>query len=389
MKETIKTVITDYLTELKRISKYLFDFPEEGYQEYKASKILCEALEEHGFQVEKGVYGIETAFKSLYKSGKSGPTIAFLCEYDALPDIGHGCGHNLIACMGLGAAIGLKSVIEDIGGDIIVLGTPAEETSGAKVEMVRRGAFDDVSVVMMAHPSPLSEESGTSLALNALEFDYRGKPAHAAHSPHKGINALDSVILLFNGINALRQHVSSTVRMHGIISEGGVAANIVPEHAVARFYVRAPKKELRDEVTEKVIAIAEGAASMTGAKMTWRHYEESYDDLRTNKTLSKAFNRNLLQLGEKQIYQNASLRGSLDIGNVSQVVPTIHPWIGMGDENIVPHTRQFAEHTLTERGTEAMLKGACSLAMTAYDVITSEELQQEILKEFKEQQNKI
>ncbi len=389
MKETIKTKISNHLSELKKISKYLFDFPEEGYKEYKATKILCENLAKNGFDIEKGVYGIETAFKGIYKSGKSGPAIAFICEYDALPEIGHGCGHNLIACMGLGAAIGLKSVIDEIGGTIMVLGTPAEETSGAKVEMVRRGAFDDVSFVMMAHPSPLSEESGTSLALNALEFGYQGKPAHAAHSPEKGINALDSVILLFNGVNALRQHVPGTVRMHGIISEGGVAANIVPERAAARFYVRAPKKELRDDVTKKVISIAEGAGAMTGAQLTWKHYEESYDDLRTNKTLSKAFNLNLLQLGEEQIYQNASLRGSLDIGNVSQVVPTIHPWIGMGDKNIVPHTREFAEHTLTEKGTEALFKGACSLAMTAYDVIVSEELQHEIQKEFEEQQKSV
>ncbi len=384
MKETIKKKISEKLAELEKINQYLFDFPEEGYQEYKASKILRETLMNNGFEVEKGAYGIETAFKGVYNSGKKGPTVAFLCEYDALPDIGHGCGHNLIASVGVGAALGLKSVIDDTGGTIVVLGTPAEETSGAKVEMVRQGAFDDISFVMMAHPSALSEESGTSLALNAIEFDYRGKPAHAAHSPHKGINALDSVIFLFNGINALRQHVPSSIRMHGIITNGGAAANIVPEHAVAQFYVRAPKKELRDEVTEKVIAIAEGAAKMAGSKMTYKYYEEPYDDLRTNQTLSKVFNLNLLDLGEAQIFQNASSRGSLDIGNVSQVVPTIHPWIGMGDETLVPHTREFAEHTLTQKGKEALYKGACALAMTAYDVIVSKDLQNEIHEEFEQ-----
>jgi len=384
MKETIKTRISDKLPELKKINQYLFDFPEEGYQEYKAAKILSEALINNGFDVTKGAYGIETAFRGVYKSKKEGPTVAFLCEYDALPDIGHGCGHNLIASIGLGAAFGLKSVIDDIGGTIVVLGTPAEETSGAKVEMVRQGAFDDVSFVMMAHPSALSEESGTSLALNALEFDYRGKPAHAAHSPDKGINALDSVIFLFNGVNALREHVPSTVRMHGIITNGGAAANIVPEHAVAQFYVRAPKKELRDEVTEKVIAIAEGAAKMAGSKMTYKYYEEPYDDLRTNQALSRVFNLNLLNLGEEQIFQNASVRGSLDIGNVSQVVPTIHPWIGMADASLVPHTREFAEHTLTKKGIDALYKGSSALAMTAYDVIVSDTLQREIKEEFEQ-----
>lgn len=382
MKERIQTKLSEIRSELESINQFLYDFPEEGYQEFKACKILSDTLEKHGFTVERGIYEIETAFRGTYNGKKEGPNVAFLCEYDALPEIGHGCGHNIIASIGVGAAIALKSVIDEVGGNVFVFGTPAEETSGAKVEMVRRHAFDDMSAVLMAHPSPINQQSGTSLALNALQFEYIGKPAHAAQVPEKGINALDSVILLFNGINALRQHVPTGVRMHGIITKGGVAPNVVPEHAVARFYIRAPKKDLRDEVTKKVVSIAEGAGKMTGAKLNISNYEESYDDLRTNQTLSKLFVDNLKALGETEIEPPSALHGSLDLGNISYVAPCIHPYIGLDDASLVTHTREFAACSITDKGKSAIYKGAASLAMTAYDLLESKDIQQQVRSEF-------
>ncbi|MGE5630868.1 MAG: M20 family metallopeptidase [Caulobacteraceae bacterium] len=382
MKEKIKNEIAKSMGELEHISEYIYMNPEEGYKEYKASAILSQSLEKHGFSVEKGIYGIETAFRGVYNSGKEGAKVFFLCEYDALPGIGHGCGHNLIATMGLGAGIGLKSVIDEIGGTVVVLGTPAEETSGAKVEMVRRGEFKGAAAAMMVHPNPVTEESGSSLALEALRFEYTGKAAHAAAAPEEGINALDAVIMLYNGINALRQHVTSDVRIHGIITHGGTAPNIVPEFAAANFYVRAGKKEKRDEVVKKVIACAKAAALMTGAKLEISNFEESYNDLRTNKMLSDLFNTNLGDLGEKEIRKAGISIGSIDMGNVSNVVPAIHPWLGLGNDKLVLHTREFAECTLTEQGKKAIYKGACAMAMTAFDVIASEEVQKKIRQEF-------
>ncbi|HZK61149.1 MAG TPA: M20 family metallopeptidase [Anaerovoracaceae bacterium] len=382
MKERIKAEAAVILKELQSVRDYLYENPEEGYKEIKASAILEESLINHGFIVETGLYGINTAFRGTYDSGIKGPKIAFLCEYDALQGIGHGCGHNLIAAMSLGAGIALKAVINEIGGSIIVLGTPAEETNGAKVKMVKGGEFEGVTAAMMVHPSSLTEESGKSLALSALKFEYTGKAAHAAQAPEKGINALDSVILLFNGINAMRQHVTSDVRIHGIISEGGLVANIVPERAVAEFCVRAETVEKKDEVIKKVVTIARSAAKMTGATVKIPNSEVTYDDLRTNRILSDLFNNNLISLGEKEIRPYGASLGSLDMGNVSQVVPAIHPWLGFGNKDLVPHTREFASETISESGNQVLYRGACALAMTAYDIITSSDVQGKMSNEF-------
>jgi amidohydrolase len=382
MKNKIKAVVIEVMPELIEISCFIHDNPEMGYKEFKASSRLEKSLEEHGFEVEKGIYGIETAFRGTYKSNKDGPRIAFMCEYDALPEVGHGCGHNLISTMGLGAGIALKSIIDEIGGAVVVFGTPAEETSGSKVEMVKKGAFDDITVAMMVHPAPITEESGNSLALSELQFEFTGKASHAAKSPELGINALDAAVLFFNGMNALRQHVTSDVKMHGIIEEGGQAPNIIPDKSVIKMYVRAAKKDLRDEVARKVMNIGEGAALMTGATVKISRLGESYDDIRTNSRLSDTFNKNLTSLGEKEINKNSTSLGSLDMGNVSYVVPTIHPWLGFGEPTLALHTKEFADCAVSKKSEDVIFKGACAMAMTAYDVITSKELMCGIKKEF-------
>lgn len=356
--------------ELCEISDFIYQNPELGNEEYKAVEKLTSFLQEHNFEIETEFLGIKTAFRATYDSNKEGPTIGYLCEYDALPEIGHGCGHNMIGSMSAGAGIILSKVLNEIGGKIIVYGTPAEETNGAKVIFAEQGVFDELDVAMMVHPSDKTIESGTSMALYPLQFTYTGKTAHAASCPQEGINALNSVIQLFNGIDALRQHVTPDVRMHGIITNGGVAANIVPDKAVAQFYFRASTKETLEDVLVKVKNIAQGAALMTGSNLEMTRYELPNDNLKTNKNLSEAFSENLRMLGIKDIY-TAKDTGSSDIGNVSHKTPTIHPYIGISNCNVTGHSVNMADATITPFAHERLLIGTLALAYTGYDVLMS------------------
>ncbi|HSQ33983.1 MAG TPA: M20 family metallopeptidase [Peptostreptococcaceae bacterium] len=382
----MKNIILDELAKFKKnmidINDFMYNNPELGNEEHKAVEKLTNFLGEHNFNIEIGVADIPTAFRAIYESKIPGPSIAYLCEYDALPQIGHGCGHNMIGTMSTGAAIALSKTIDKIGGKIVVLGTPAEETDGGKVYMVEKGIFDDVDVAMILHPGSESTKSGESLAMDAIQFEFRGKASHAAASPEEGINALDGVIQTFNGINALRQHIKSDVRIHGIVKEGGVAANIVPDYAVAQFYVRAKEREYLDKVVEKVKNVARGASLMTGATLEISNYEISYDNLKTNKTLSKLFTENLKNAGVKEINEPRSSFGSIDMGNVSLVVPSIHPYIGLDCLNITSHSREMADMTVSDIGHERLIQGATALAFTGYDIISDENLLNKIKEEF-------
>lgn len=358
---------------LVEISDYIYNNPELGNEEYKAVEALTTFLKEHDFKVEASIAGMDTAFKATFDSGKPGMTIGYLCEYDALPKIGHGCGHNMIGVMSAGAGVVLSKVLHEIGGKVIVYGTPAEETNGGKVILAEAGVFDELDAAMIVHPDGETRSSGSSSALYPIRFIYKGKTAHAASCPEKGINALNSVIQLFNGIDALRQHVTSDVRMHGIITKGGVAANIVPDEAIADFYFRASTKERVTEVVEKVKKIAEGAALMTGATLEMERYELPYDDLNTNETLSEMFNNNLRELGITDIKEAKATGGSSDIGNVSHVAPTIHPYIGITDCPIVGHSVEMANATTTSKAHDRLLIAALAMAYTGHDVIVRNE----------------
>ncbi|WP_112180654.1 M20 family metallopeptidase [Paraliobacillus zengyii] len=382
MKNKLQSNLDMFKDKLWEMSDYLYHHPELGGQEYNSMKLLVEFLQSHDFEVETGLVDRETSFRAVYDSNKPGPTIAFMSEYDALPGVGHGCGHNMIATMGVGAGVTLSKVINETGGKVIVLGTPAEETNGAKVPMADEGIFDDIDVAMMVHPGDVSAKSGHSLAMDAIQFSYHGKTSHAAAAPEKGINALDSVIQLFNGINALRQHVRSDVRIHGVITEGGVAANVVPDKATAQFYVRAKDRAYLNEVVEKVKNIAEGAASMTGASIEMSNYELSYDDMHTNETLSDLFTKNLYAAGETKVNPSNASYGSIDMGNVSQVVPAIHPYIGFDHPGLIAHTTEFADKTITEKGHTVIARGALALAMTGYDIVADKTLLKKINAEF-------
>ncbi|GAA0375927.1 M20 family metallopeptidase [Bacillus horti] len=367
------------------ISQYIGHHPELGHEEFKAAEILTKELKAHGFQVELGTAGLATAFTAEFDSGKPGPTIGYMCEYDALPGLGHACGHNLIGTMGIASGIGLSKVVEHTGGRVFVYGTPAEETRGGKVTMAEQGLFNHLDVAMMAHPSSHYQKSGSSLAMDAIQFEFHGKAAHAAAAPHEGVNALDAVIQTFNAINALRQHVKPDVRIHGIIPEGGQAANIVPDYAKAQFYVRAASRSYLKEVLQKVISCAEAAALATGATLGTSFYELSYDDMLTNQALSDTFTKQLSVLGisDDEIKEKeGGGSGSIDMGNVSQATPAIHPYIRISQTPIIGHTHEFREAALSSEGFEGMLIGAKALALTGLAVLQDADLLRKIKEEF-------
>jgi len=382
MIEKINEITKSIFDDLKELNEFIYHNPELGYEEYKSSNAHIDLLKKYGFEVEEEYLGIKTAFKAYYKGEKDGPTVAYLAEYDALPGIGHGCGHNLLGTVSTGAGIVLRHFIDEIGGMVVVFGTPAEETSGAKVLMAEKHAFDDIDVAMLAHPAASYYKSGTSLALEPIQFTFRGKASHAASDPEKGINALDAVILTFNSINALRQHILPTARIHGIITEGGKAANIVPDLAIAQFYVRATTKSYLEELSEKVKNCARAAALATGATLEITNYEFKYDDLVTNQTLSEVFNKSL-EIQGIHCDKTRDTFGSLDMGNVSYVCPAIHPYFGIcEDENVPAHSEELRDATLTDYAYKNMVITINALVNTGIQVIKDKELLKKIKDEF-------
>ncbi len=369
-------------------SHRIHERPEIGNQEFFASGLLTELLETNGFAVERGVAGHETAFLARRKArGLDGPTIAFLAEYDALPGLGHACGHNIIGTTSVAAAIALRQVLDEVGGEVVVLGTPAEEggpNGSAKGSFVKHGLLDGIDAALMIHPANETRITGTSLAVDPLDFEFIGKPAHAAAAPEEGINALDAVIQLFNGINALRQHVPSDVRIHGIITHGGDAPNIIPEYAKARFFIRAATRSRLDQVTQRVKAIAEGAALATGAKLNVIAFQNQVDNLLLNRRFDAVFTEVMESLGETVITEERKGLGSTDAGNISQVVPTIHPYIKIGPSDLVGHTVEFREAARSPEGDAALILGAKALALTALRLLIDPVVLEEIHQEFRE-----
>ena len=380
--ENVRKQVDKLSEDLITLSEYILANPELGNQEFKAYKAHVDLLKQHDFTLIENYLGIETAFRAEFKSKIDGPTICFLSEYDALPEIGHGCGHNLLGATSTGAGIVLSKLMERLGGTIVVLGTPAEETRGAKVTMAEQGIFDSFDAAMMAHPSHKHYASGQSLAIEALAFTFHGKTAHAAASPEKGINALDAVINTFNHINALREHISADARIHGIIRNGGAAANIVPDLAIAEFYVRARTKSELTELVEKVKNCARGASLASGTSLEISNYEYAYDNLMTNQTLSNTYIKNLKTLGIPNVFESGKSYGSSDIGNVSHQCPTIHPYFSISESEIIAHTTEFRDATKQPYAYENMKIVISSLVLTAIDILTSETLLHQIKDEF-------
>lgn len=380
-----KRLYEDLLPELRELNEYIYANPEEGNREFLAAEAHARLLERHGFLVERQFAGLPTAFRASRHCGQSDtPAIAFMAEYDALPGIGHGCAHNLLGTCATGSAVIAATLAEAAGlsGQILVFGTPAEETDGAKVLMAAQGAFDAVSAALLAHPGEAHYKSGTSLAIDALAFRFFGRTTHAAASPEEGINALDACILTFNNINALRQHIRSDARLHGIISEGGKAANITPDFAEARFYVRAHSRLYLEELRAKVIRCAEAGALATGARMEYHNYESSYDELVTNQALQACYVRNLSTLGVTEIREPRKNSGSLDAGNVSQRCPTIHPYFRICDESIFGHTVEFRDASIKPAAYQGLYEAAGALSLTALELLSSPETLAAVRSEF-------
>lgn len=368
--------------KLLKLNTYIYENPELGRREVKAAGAHINLLKENGFTVEGGVLGIETAFTASYISEKTGPKIAFLAEYDALPEIGHGCGHNILGSASTGAGIILKELADEIGGEIYVYGTPAEETDGAKVDMAKAGLFNHLDIAMAAHPTGKQHmESGTSQAMEAIRFEYHGKTAHAAGMPHEGVNALDGVLTLFNSINALRQQVKDGDRIHGIISKGGEAANIIPDYAAADFYVRSDTRKNLKELSQRVKNCAEGAALATGTKVEVSNYEYSFEDLVTNKKLSETYVENLKKLGVEVVGRGTGT-GSTDMGDVSYCCPVIHPYFPISKEKLIGHSVEFAKATQSDEAQKGMKEAVMAMVLTGAEVIQNSKLLNEIKTEF-------
>src|ERR671937_503308 len=381
LKERVCQAVDRNAAELIETADWIHAHPEIGHQEVEASRRLKRLLESAGIPVETGTAGMATAFKAEL-GGKHGarPRIAILAEYDALPGLGHGCGHNLIGTSAVGAGLALTEVLPDLDGSVWVLGTPAEESaapnSGGKVHMVSAGVFSDVDAAIMFHPG--TETAVTldrSLAARGFEFYFHGRAAHAAGAPEEGINALDAVVLFYNAISMLRQQVRSDVRIHGIILSGGAAANIIPNYAAIRYRTRADDSEYLADVVDRVIACAEGAARATGCRLEWKEDMPGYENTLPNPVLMELMTANLRALGlEVNSHRRRSGRGSTDFGNVSRRVPGIEARLAITDQLEMPgHSVEFREAAGSEQGRLAMLLAAKSLAMTAVDLLTDPE----------------
>lgn len=382
LRQQIITKIDEQADELTKIALNLHANPEIGGQEQLALQLLTEYAIGQGADVDTGIADVPTAFQASWSNG-NGAKVAFLAEYDALPAIGHACGHNLIAMASTAAAVGLASVLGDANGLVTLFGTPSEETNGAKVPMAAAGVFDAYDAALIVHPGARNTVDAHSLAIDAIEFTFLGKPAHAAGSPHLGINALDAVISLFNNLNALRQHLTSDVRMHGIISEGGVAPNIVPERAVAQFYFRAAERFYLDEVVQKAKRVAEAAALATGCQLEMRNFELSFDNLRSNQALAATYKMHLMALGVSDIEPPSDGKGSTDMGNVSQVIPAIHPSMQIGPKHLVGHTHEFCQAAASPKAIAAMFVAAKAMALSGLDILVDADLRQRMQAEFK------
>ena len=368
LKAKVRDSIETQREQLIQLSLNIHDNPELGFKEEKAATWLTGYLEDSGFHIERGIAGLATAFRASY--GQERPRIALLAEYDALPKIGHGCGHNIIGVSAVGAGVASKRLIDSLGGSVAVMGTPGEENYGGKIDMVKGGAFKEVDVAMIVHPDTRNMPTEDALACISLEVEFFGRPAHAAGEPHKGINALDAMILAFTSINALRQHIRRDARIHGIITDGGEAPNIIPGHSAGVFSVRALDNDYLSELKNRVLNCFAGASVASGARLEYRWRDRTYAPMKNNMILAGLFKHNLESLGRAvEDFDPRSGLGSTDMGNVSQVVPSIHPTIAIAPREVLIHTPEFAAATISEAGHSALLDAAKAMAMTVADIL--------------------
>ena len=373
-----KRAVTDAIDAkrelLLAVSHDIHAHPEENFAEHHAHDLLTTALADEGFEVTRGAFDIPTAFEATW--GTDGPIVAVFCEYDALPSIGHACGHNIIAAAGLGAALGAATVADSLGGRLRILGSPAEEGGGGKVFMIERGALDGVDAAMMIHPADVDLRWMTAIAIQQLTITWTGRAAHAAAHPWDGRNALDAAVLGYMNVAALRQHIRPDERVHGIFTDGGDKPNIVPASASMHWFVRAGDMDRLELLKPRVLAALTAGGEATGCDVTHEWLEPAYADLRRNRPFEDLYATNSAALGRSVVEpgEDGGVVGSTDMGNVSQVVPSIHPMVAVAPRGIGIHTPGFTECAASPEGDRGVLDGAKAMAHTIVDLWSSPEV---------------
>ncbi|MFO7299702.1 MAG: M20 family metallopeptidase [Actinomycetes bacterium] len=367
-KEVARQAFEAVEAELREISRWMYENPEIGYQEYETSRRLASYLESKGFAVTYPAHGLETSFEASV--GSSGPRVVICCEYDALPEVGQACGHNIIATAAVGAGIALAGLAGELGIRVTVLGTPAEEGGGGKVKLIEAGAFEDAACSMMVHPSDQDTLDPSFQTRVTWRVDYHGKESHAAGAPHLGVNALDAFVQAYLNVSTLRQHILGGDRIHCMITKGGDAYNVIAGHSSSLWGIRSETWARLEELMPKVRACFEAAALATGCRLEITEVDHPYLEMRNNPVMCSLFAANSAALGrplptEAQVGRSG---GSSDMGNVSQVVPSIHPMLGIEAGGAVNHQKEFAAATVTPSGNKAIRDGALAMAWTVIDL---------------------
>lgn len=387
-KEIVQEKVEEIKDNLFDLSNYIYDNPEYCFKEYLACEKMIENLENYGFKVERNVAELETAFKATYDSGKEGYHIGIFAEYDAVPGMGHSCGHNLMAAMALGAGVSIKSVIDEIGGKISVFGTPAEEGGGGKIIMLEKGVFDGLDTAMILHPANETVVNDISYSMTDLVVNFYGKTSHAATFPNEGISALNAVIELFNIINAMRLELMETGKILGVITKGGENPIYIPDHCQAKFTVRSFDMKIKKELVNRLIETCEYVSKITRTKFDYDFYRLSYEDIRNNEKIEDLLERNFTKLGEEVMPRRKELGiGCTDVGNVTHEIPGLQSYIKVAPD-LRGHTIEFEEACGDERGKRALIVGAKALAMTAIDLLVDEDNMDNVKKAFEKMKEK-
>ena len=367
-KSKVKKDLDRLISSLQDVSDWMYDNPELGFEEYKTSEYLIGYLDSHGLEVKSPVGGLDTAFSTTL--GSSGPLVVLCVEYDALPEIGHACGHNIIATASIGAGLALKGLVDDLKIRVKILGTPAEEGGGGKIVLLDEGEFEDASCSMMIHPAPYNVANPTLTTIQQYKVEYFGKDAHAAGAPQEGINALDAQIQLFVNASTFRQQLPPTNRMHGVILDGGFKPNIIPSYTSSEWYLRALNGEDLSILEKKFKNFVEAAALSTGCTVEINSPDYRYSEVINNKVMYEIFMENAKDIDREMLYEDSSIQGlgSTDMGNVSLAIPSIHPMLSIDSGKAVNHQPEFASATLTEGGHKAIYDGAYCMATTIVDI---------------------
>ncbi len=382
LKKDIKKNVDKMSKKLIEMSNFLYHNPEIAGEEYKALDLMTKELEKNGFKVKKGISGVTTSFVATYNGSEKGPTVAFLSEYEALPGLGHGSGHNITSIISVGAAIAISKSLKEKSGKVMCIGTPGESKFNSKLLMLDDGVFNNVDVIMIAQAGDRNSVNPVYLANDGIQFTFMGKASHAAAAPQEGINALDAVILLFNSVHALRQQLKEDARIHGIIAKGGEAVNIIPDLTVAQFSIRAKTRKYLNEIVEKVKNCARGAALQTGCKLKISFFEKSVDDYMMNSLLIEEYQKNMQLLGE-QMDPELKIFGSSDIGNLSYILPTLCPVVKIAQRGVELHTAEMAHASYSKTGNHGLIAVTKALAMTGLRLIEDNDFYTSVRTSFK------